>query len=115
MTDPAWAEKDICLPNESPLDCEIRVNNPSILLIRLGTNDVGVPEMFDANIRYVVEDAIADGVILVIGTKADRHEGSNINNEILRQIAADYQIPLWIFDAVANTLPGRGLDQTRRT
>lgn len=108
--DPLWADKSVCAPNETPVACEIRLHNPSILFIRLGTNDVGVPESFDRNIRQIVETAIAAGVIPVIGTKADRHEGSNENNDILRRIAADYQIPLWDFDRVADTLPGRGLD-----
>ncbi len=108
--DPTWADKGICGPNESPVACEIRVFNPSILLIRLGTNDVGVPALFDSSMRQIVDTAIAAGVIPVIGTKADRHEGSNENNDILRRIAADYNIPLWDFDQVANTLPGRGLD-----
>jgi hypothetical protein len=109
--DPAWADKSVCPPNETPVQCEIRLQNPSILLIRLGTNDVGVPGVFDGNIRQIVETAIAGGVIPVIGTKGDRHEGSNENNDILRRVAADYQIPLWDFDRVADTLPGRGLDQ----
>lgn len=108
--DPAWADPGVCQPNETPVQCEIRLNNPSILLIRLGTNDVGVPSMFDGNVRQIVETAIANGVLPVIGTKGDRHEGSNENNDILRRIAADYQIPLWDYDQVANTLPGRGLD-----
>jgi hypothetical protein len=109
--DPTWADPGVCLPNETPVACEIRVHNPSVLLIRLGTNDVGVGDMFDANIRQVVDTAIAAGVIPVIGTKGDRHEGSNENNEILRRIATDYRIPLWDYDRVAETLPGRGLDQ----
>ncbi len=108
--DPMWADPGLCLPNETPVACEIRAHNPAILLIRLGTNDVGVPDMFDANIRRIVDTAIAAGVIPVIGTKGDRHEGSNENNEILRRIAADYRIPLWDYDRVAETLPERGLD-----
>jgi hypothetical protein len=57
-----------------------------------------------------VEYAIEQGVIPVIGTKADRFEGEdNINNIMLRQIAADYRLPLWDFDLVAATIPGRGL------
>lgn len=108
--DPMWAEPGVCLPNETPVACEIRVHNPAILLIRLGTNDVGAPDMFDANVRRIVDAAIAAGVIPVIGTKGDRHEGSNENNEILRRIAAEYRVPLWDYDRVADTLPGRGLD-----
>ena len=48
----------------------------------------------------------------MIATKADRFEGpDNRNNLMLRQIAADFQIPLWDFDLVAETLEGRGLQE----
>ena len=66
--------------------------------------------MFETNIRQIVETSIAAGVIPVIGTKGDRHEGSNENNDILRRIASDYHIPLWDYDRIADTLPGRGLE-----
>ena len=69
-----------------------------------------MPDLFDENIRLAVEYALEQGVIPVIGTKADRGEGSDINNEILRQIAADYDLLLWDYDLLAGTLPGRGLD-----
>ncbi|MCL4264323.1 MAG: LysM peptidoglycan-binding domain-containing protein [Anaerolineae bacterium] len=110
VTDPLWADKSICQANETPIACEIRVHNPAIIIIRLGSNDAGVPAMFEQNVRHIVELAITNGIIPIIGTKADRFEGSNINNEILRQIAADYQLPLWDFDVAAQMIPGRGLD-----
>ena len=110
VTDPMWADKSLCLPNETPVACEIRINRPAFLFLRLGSNDAGVPGSFDFNMRQVVEYAIEQGVIPIIGTKADRFEGGeNINNEILRQIAADYQIPLWDFDLIAETIPNRGI------
>jgi hypothetical protein len=116
--DPLWADKDWCQANEDLLACEFRLNNPTVLLILLGSNDSGSPDGFDYNIRKVVEFSIENGVIPVIVTKADRFEGpENINNIILRQIAADFQVPLWDFDLVADTLPGRGLaeDQVHLT
>jgi hypothetical protein len=110
VTDPMWADKELCQPNETPVACEIRINRPAVLLIRLGSNDAGVPGSFDFNVRQVVDYAIANGVLPVIGTKADRFEGDgNINNDILRQIALDYELPLWDFDLVSATLPNRGL------
>jgi LysM repeat protein len=108
--DPVWADKAVCQPNETVIACEFRLHNPSIVLIRLGSNDVGAPGLYDESMRQIVEYAIDNGVIPIIGTKADRNEGSNQNNDIIRQITADYQIPLWEFDPVAGTLPGRGLD-----
>ncbi|MGB1288131.1 MAG: LysM peptidoglycan-binding domain-containing protein [Aggregatilineales bacterium] len=108
--DPFWASPAYCQPNESPIDCELRLNNPSVMLIRLGTNDKGVPDSFDRNMRDLVEYLLEQGVIPVLGTKADRFEGmDNINNRILQDIAGDYKIPLWDFDRLASTLPGRGL------
>jgi hypothetical protein len=59
--------------------------------------------------RQIVEFTITNNVVPVLGTKADRIEESNINNEIVRRLAAEYQIPLWDFDLVAETLPNRGL------
>jgi len=108
LFNPAWVAGE-CLPDEGPVECEIRVNNPAFVIIRLGSNDVGVPRRFEANMRRTVEYAIAQGVVPIIGTKADRHEGDNSNNDILRRIAADYKIPLWDFDLIAATIPGRGL------
>lgn len=110
LFDPTWSDKTRCQANEAPLPCEIRLHNPSILLIRLGSNDYGVPELFEKSIREAVEYALEQGVVPVIGTKGDRGEGSDSNNEILRQIAADYDLLLWDYDLLAGTLPARGLD-----
>ena len=107
--DPAFADKDVCVANETPVACEIRLFRPAFLFIRLGTNDAGATSLFDSSIRQIVEVAIANGVVPIIGTKADRVEGSNANNDILRQIAYDYQIPLWDFDVVIETVPGRAI------
>jgi hypothetical protein len=107
--DPAFANKDVCVPNETPVACEIRLHRPAFIFIRLGTNDAGAVTLFDSSIRQIVDIAIANGVIPIIGTKADRVEGSNANNDILRQIAYDYQIPLWDFDVVIGTVPGRAI------
>lgn len=107
--DPAFADKNVCVPNESPVACEIRLHRPAFIFIRLGTNDAGATRLFDSSIRQIADIAIANGVVPIIGTKADRVEGSNANNEILRQIAYDYQIPLWDFDVIVETVPGRGV------
>ena len=110
MLDPAWADKSVCFPNETAVSCEIRLHNPSIMLVRLGANDDAGEAYFDEQMRLTIDAIIAEGVIPIIGTKADRAEGSNINNGIIRQIVADYHLPVWDFDRLADTLPARGLD-----
>ena len=108
--DPMWADPIYCEPNESVIACEFRVHRPSIVLVRLGSNDSGIPEAFEKNLRQLVEYSLAKGVIPVLGTKADRFEGpGNTNNQIIRRVAADYQVPLWDYDRVAQTLPNNGL------
>ncbi len=109
LLNPTWADKQQCQAGESPLACEFRVNNPSVVILRLGANDAGVPKLFDKKMREVVEYAIEQGVIPVLSTKPDQREGTERINEIVRQIAADYKIPVWDFAKVADTLPGRGL------
>jgi hypothetical protein len=112
--DPLWADKKWCFPNETVLDCEFRLRNPSIMIIRLGSNDAGAPDGFRFNIRKAIEHCLENGVMPIIATKADRFEGpDNINNIILRELSESYEVPLWDFDIVAETLPERGLDTDR--
>lgn len=108
--DPLWADKKWCVAEEDMLTCEFRLQNPAFLLIRLGSNDAGSTGGFSYNVRQVIEHTIAHGIVPILITKPDRFEGDNSNNDILRILAADYQIPLWDLDRVAETLPGKGLD-----
>ncbi|NWG16513.1 MAG: LysM peptidoglycan-binding domain-containing protein [Chloroflexi bacterium] len=108
--DPMFADKSLCYAAETLLACEFRLHNPSLLFVRLGTNDVGVPESFERSLRQVVEFSISSGVIPILATKADRfRDPLDINNGIIRRLALEYNVPLWDFDRIAATLPGRGL------
>ncbi len=114
--DPLWANAEWCQPGEHLLACEIRLHNPAVLVIRLGTND-GRAELYERYMGQIIEFAIESGVIPILGTKADRFEGDDSINEATRRLAAAYRVPLWDFDAVAATLPNRGLtdDQAHLT
>jgi len=116
LMNPQWADETQCEPNEGPLPCEIRLHNPSVVIFRIGSNDVGVPDLFKQSMQDAITYCIQQGVIPIIGTKADRHEGEgNINNNILRDLAASNHLPLWDFDIVAQTLPNSGIDPTDGT
>lgn len=100
--------EEMCDDYEPMLTCEFRLHDPSILLIGLGTNDES--DEFDDRMEKIVAYTIDNGVIPVLITKADRHEGEdNRNNNDVRRIAEKYQVPLLDFDALAATLPERGL------
>lgn len=109
VLDPTFANPTLCLPGETPLACEFRLHRPSVVLIRLGTNEAYTPALFEQHLRAILDYSIEHGVIPVLGTKADQLEGSDAINDIVRQLAAEYQVPLWDFGRIASTLPGRGL------
>ncbi|HEY1410231.1 MAG TPA: hypothetical protein VF434_14905 [Promineifilum sp.] len=106
---PGLADLDVCKPDEHMVACEFRLHNPSILLIRLGTNDTAPGDAFERAIAFAIRYSIDNGVIPVIVTKSDRYEGDNRHNESMRKLAAEYAVPLWDFDLVASSLPDRGL------
>lgn len=109
--DSAWAVPELCAPSEGPLECELRLNNPSIVFIRLGANDTEYPREFERNLIAIVKYCFARGIIPVLGTKPDRQEGdSNLLNNIVRKTAWAYNIPLWDYDLLADTIPLRGLE-----
>lgn len=114
--DPMWANPNYCPPGVHLLECEINLHNPAILLIRLGTND-GDAELYGRYMSQIIEFAVNNGVIPVLGTKADRFEGDDSINETTRRLAAEYRVPLWDFDRLAETLPNHGLtdDQAHLT
>lgn len=109
LFDTTWSNPAICAPGETPLECEFRLHKPSIALIRLGTNEAHHPQMFEQDLRRVLEFALERGTIPVLGTKADRREGSDQINAIIRALAAEYRVPLWDFSKAAETIPARGL------
>ena len=110
VLDPFWADRARCEAGETPLACEIRLLNPALAIIRLGTNDVNTPDYYEENMRLIVESLLALDIVPILGTKADQIDGpGGPNNGIVRRLAEEYQLPLWDFELVAATLPGRGL------
>jgi LysM repeat protein len=109
IMDPMWADPYQCPGGESPLECEFRLHNPAFVIFRIGSNDVGVAEYVENSMRDAIEYSLEQGVVPIIGTKGDRHEGSNANNEVFRRLAEEYRIPLWDFDALAGSIPNRGM------
>ncbi len=104
-----WPDEKYCEPEEDVVACEIRHHNPSIFIIRMGTND-SVPSAMEANLRQLLESLIDQGIVPILGTKNDRFDDEkNTNNQIVRDLSEEYAVPLWDFDLLANTMPLRGL------
>jgi hypothetical protein len=106
---PLWADPEQCEKDETPLACEFRIHNPSVVLINMGTNDVPHKDRFEENLRAIAEYCISRGVLPILGTKADNLEGDNSINETIAKLAYEYDIPLWNFWLAVQPLPGHGL------
>lgn len=98
-----------CKPDESPLDCELRSNRPSIAIISLGTNQVWQPEQFETGLRTILDVLISSGVLPILSTKGDNLEGDHRINRTIACLAQEYNIPLWNFWAAIQALPDQGL------
>ena len=114
---PMWARanSEFCENTETPVDCEIRVSNPSLALISLGTNWTPSTSQEDyiAYLNQIVDILLEQGVLPVLSTKADNSEGDYSRNLAMAQVAYDRHLPLWNFWATVQDLPNGGLDKDR--
>jgi hypothetical protein len=106
---PLRADRQYCNVGESPVACEIRLNNPSIVLISLEEWWAGQPENYGKYLRQILDYVISQGVVPIVATKADNLEGNHLINQTIAQLAWEYNLPLWNFWAAVQPLPNHGL------
>ena len=103
----AWHEEAFtCKANETPLDCELRLNNPSIVIINLGTH------YETRNITYlrkILDQLVDRGIVPILATKADNRELDERLNQEMALLAAEYDVPLWNFFSAVSDLPNNGV------
>ncbi|MBI5957592.1 MAG: SGNH/GDSL hydrolase family protein [Chloroflexi bacterium] len=117
--DPVFSNPLACLPGESPLRCEYRVHRPAVAIIMFGAQDLlfTPPDQFDRNLRQIVHETIQAGIIPILSTFPGNlalWEPSIQYNQIVIQIAVDYQIPLINLWRALETLPNYGLNDDGR-
>jgi len=106
-----WAEwndnkEGKCQYGETPLECELRVQRPSIVLIHIGTH------WETRNYRYlsiIIEQIIEHGAVPVLATKADNRELDERVNQDMAALAKEFGLPIWNFWATVQHLPEDGL------
>jgi hypothetical protein len=110
-----WADPKACHKDENALECEIRIHNPSIMFVNLGTNWVsGVST--DAYYDYlaeIVQVLIDHGILPILSSKADNVEGDNSINRITAQVARDFDVPFFNFWLAAQSLENHGLSKEK--
>jgi len=109
---PLRADPKTCNPNESPLDCELRLWRPSVVIVSMETWWSHKPaQEYDKYMRKVLERILETGAVPIIATKADNLEGDHSINATIANLAYEYDIPLWNFWAAVQPLPDHGLSK----
>ena len=107
---PLRADPKLCEKNETPVQCELRVNKPSIVIVSLEEWWSKSPiDTYEGYLRKVLDEIIAHGAVPVLSTKADNLEGNHSINQVITKLACEYQVPLWNFWSAAQPLPSHGL------
>jgi hypothetical protein len=107
---PLRADPQVCNANESPLDCELRLWRPSVVIVSMETWWSQKPaQEYEKYMRRVLDRIIESGAVPIIATKADNLEGDHAINAAIAQLAYEYDIPLWNFWAAVQPLPNHGL------
>jgi hypothetical protein len=111
LFDTLWVDPKVCAKGDGPLACEYKTQKPSLAFIMLGTNDVYHLDEFEPSLRRIIEYSIEQGVVPVLSTKADNVEKTNAVNATIARLAAEYDVPLWNYWRLAQTLPNFGLQE----
>ena len=98
-----------CRTGESPMACEIRVYDPSIVIISMEESWAGDIVRYDNYMRLIVQYVISQNVVPILATRAEVPDSQNSINAVVARIAYDYHLPLWNFWAAAEPLPSSGL------
>jgi hypothetical protein len=108
---PMLSNREFCEKNESPLDCELRLHQPSIVLISMEEWWNGDSTKYENYLRKIVDTVIAHGAVPVLATKADNMEGKHKINRAIANLAYEYEIPLWNFWLAVQPITSHGLQK----
>lgn len=110
----AGAGHSECGINETPLDCELRIRRPAIVMVAMGTNWVPHGEIsFEKYLRQVLDRILQTGALPILATKADNIEEDWKLNQAIAQVAYDYDLPMVNVWRSVQDLPNHGLESPR--
>jgi hypothetical protein len=113
--DATWADPAWCPTNESPLACEYREARPAVAFIMFGTNDVASTDdkTFSLYMRQIVQQTLDRKIVPVLHTFPTRPENpkrSDELNQLVANIAAEFDVPLINLNRALEALPNTGVD-----
>ncbi len=111
----AWADPAVCQKDESPLDCEYRLNKPAVSIIMFGTADVMVmaPYQFNDFMHQVVKKTMDKGIIPLLSTFPENptlKEKSRTFNQLVVKLAQEKSLPIMNLADALKPLANWGLE-----
>ncbi|MBC7810188.1 MAG: PKD domain-containing protein, partial [Burkholderiales bacterium] len=110
LLDPNDAGGD-CSDGETPIACELRLTQPSVVFIVIGYNDIDDgtdPAEFTTYLQQIVDTAVNSGVIPVLMTvqpRPDAEEQTRLINETIINVANANQVPVYNLWRAISDLP----------
>ncbi len=116
--DPFWADKTLCQANESPLQCEYRLKQPSFAFIMFGANDVlsMTYEEYGEQLEQIVQETLALDIVPILSTFSTHpehpyHEQALAFNLKVLEVARHHDLPLINLWSATRALPDYGLER----
>jgi hypothetical protein len=106
---PIWANPRECKSGETPIACEVRVYNPSIVTVSMEESWSGDLVKYNKYLRQIVEYLLSQNIVPILATRAELPGSKNSINDVVTRVAYGYQVPLWNFWAATDPLPSHGL------
>lgn len=108
------ADPQFCLPEETPLECELRIARPAFVLVSMEFPFNGRSAVqYEKYMRKIIEYIMGQGAVPILATKADNVEGDHSINLTVAKLAYEYDLPLWNWWAAAQPLGDHGIDPYR--
>src|SRR5579859_5237015 len=116
VQDAEWADPKLCHAGETPLQCEYRLDKPSVAIIMFGVVDVEslTASQFDSSLRSVIQQTLALGIIPIMSTAPENQaygDKAAQFNRIVTEIAVENNVPLIHLRDALVPLPAHGLDR----
>lgn len=109
---PLWADAELCNSDESPIACEYRLHQPSIVVISMETWWAGRPvSEYAEYLVEIIDFWASNGVVPILATKADNWEGDHSINRTIYEVAQAEDVPLWNFWRAVQSVPNNGLSE----
>lgn len=114
MLDPTFAPATVCEPNETPIACEVRRNQPSYAFLYVGISDMGFisETQFAANLNTIIDFLEDNGVIPIVSTYPMSDVFSDGNPQFfnieIRRVARAQRVPLIDIRSVVYNYENRG-------